>query len=97
MARYQGFPSQGDLQEQADALIMELLKPIQSLTWKKVGVALKGHKWHAQATFVDPWTQSNEYGDYIIRLPESLVGFRTYRDGIEPREEHVRFEDVGVA
>jgi hypothetical protein len=86
--------TQGELQEHADTLLRTVLDPLRPLTWKKVAAALRGQKWHAQATFTDPWTQSNEYGDYIIRLPESLVGYRTYRDGIEPREEHISFEEV---
>jgi hypothetical protein len=51
-----------------------------------VKAALREEKWWAHATFDNPGYMSSEVGDYIIRLPESTMGYRTYEGGIEPRE-----------
>lgn len=84
------FPSQGELNERADALLRERLDPLpRPLTWAAVSAALNGMGWIAHAAFDDPWTHSNEYGDYIIHIRDSLVGYRTYRNGAVPGEYYI--------
>jgi len=89
------FPSAGEIARRADAELDALLEPLRPLTWAKVAQALKDKKWVAHATFDDEEYMSSEVGDYIIRTPDSFMGFRTYQDGIEPREGYyVRPEEV---
>jgi hypothetical protein len=87
------FPTAGEISRRADAELDALLEPLRPLTWEKVAHALKGRKWVAHATF----DMSSEVGDYIIHVPGSFMGFRTYPDGIEPMEGYyVRPEEVGT-
>jgi hypothetical protein len=88
------FPSAGEIAKRADAELDALLEPLRPLTWAKVANALKGRKWIAHATFDDPGYTSSEVGDYIIHVPDSFMGFRTYPDGIEPRGYYVRPEEA---
>ena len=90
------FPSCGERARHADLKLIELLDPLEKpMTWAAVKAALQGEDWWAHATFDDPEYCSSEYGDFIIRIRECQMGYRTYQGGIEPLDRFlVRPEEV---